>query len=92
MHEMRAFAQQSFTLAKRFANQTQLAVLKVAQSPVDDARGTAGDSGSEIILLDQQSCLARAGALPRHRHAMNAPADHHHVKVAAFERRLHLQG
>jgi hypothetical protein len=52
---------------------------------MDDARGTAGYSRSKIILFDQKRVLSRASALPRHRHAVDAPANHHHLKVLAFQ-------
>ena len=48
-------------------------MLQVTQSAVDDARGTAGYSGGEIILLDQQGVLAGACALPRYGYAVDAP-------------------
>jgi hypothetical protein len=54
---------------------------------VNDARGAAGHSGGKIILLNQQSVLASASALPRHGHAINAPADHDHLKVLVIDRR-----
>ena len=65
-------------------------MLKVTQPAVDDASGTAGYSRGEIILLDQQRVLARASALPRHSYAVDAPANHHHLKVLAFDRRSRI--
>jgi len=60
-------------------------VLQVAKAAVDDARGTAGYSGGEIILFHQKRVLSGASALARYRHAVNAPADYHHLKVLVFQ-------
>jgi hypothetical protein len=53
---------------------------------VNDARGAAGYSGGEVILFDQQGVFACASALPRHSDAIDAPTNHHHLKVLALQR------
>ena len=85
MHEVRSLPEQSFPLVQRFPYQAQFAVFEVAQSAVNDARGTAGHSGGKIILLNQQRVLASASALPRHGYAINAPAYHHHLEVLVVQ-------
>ena len=85
MHQVRSFAQQAFALAHRFPYQIEFTVLEVAQAAVNDASRPAGDARGEIVLLDQQSALAGAGALARHGDAVNAAADDHHLKVLAFQ-------
>jgi hypothetical protein len=81
MHQVRSFPQQVFAFAQRFPYQIELPVFQVTQSAMDDARGTAGYPGSKIVLFHQQRVLPSASALPRHGHAVDAPADHHHLKV-----------
>jgi hypothetical protein len=85
MHEVRFFPKQLFPLAERFPNQTYFTVLQITQAAVNDARGAAGYSRSEVILLDQQGMFARAGALPRYSDAIDAAANHHYLKVLAFQ-------
>jgi len=87
MDQVRAFAEQAFAFAQRFTHQTELSVFEIAQSAVDDARGAAGHTRCEVILLDQQSALARAGTLTRDGNTVDSPADDHNVKVLAVERR-----
>ena len=86
MHQVRPFPQQCFAFPQRFPHQAQLAVLQVTQSAVDDARGTAGHSRGEIILLDQERVFAGTCALPRHGYAIDAPADDHHLEALVVQR------
>jgi hypothetical protein len=54
---------------------------------VDDARGPAGYSGGEIVLLDKKRAFSAASALSRDGHTVDAASDHHHLKVLAFQPR-----
>src|ERR1700722_15102007 len=85
MNEVRSLAQKAFALAQGFADEIDFAVLEIAQTAVDDARGTAGDAGGEVVLLDQKSALAGAGAFAGDRDSVNAAADHDHVEVLAVD-------
>ena len=92
MNQVRPFAQQSFSLANRLANQFQFAVLEVTESTVDDASGAAGDARRKIVLFDQQSAFAGHGALPRDCHAVDAATNDHHVEVLVFQRGSRFHG
>ena len=52
---------------------------------MNDAGGATGDAGGKIVLLDEQSALAGAGAFAGHGYAVDASADHHHLEVLAFQ-------
>jgi hypothetical protein len=86
MDQMRPLAQEPFPFAQRFPNQTQFAVLKISQAAVNDSRGAAGDSRSEIVLLDQQRFLTCAGTLARDGNAVDAAPDDHNVEALRFQR------
>ena len=85
LHQVRAFAQQSFALADGFPHQVEFAMFKVAQTAVDDASGSAGYTRAEVVLLNQQGALAGAGTLARNGDSIDPSTDDHDVKVLAFE-------
>ena len=85
MYQVRALAEQAITLAHRLADEAQFAMFQVTQAAMNNARGAAGNPGGEIILLDQQSALAGAGALPRHRDAIDAAPDDDNLESLAFQ-------
>ena len=85
MHEVRTLAEKAFALAQRFADEIDFAMLEVAQTAVDDAGGTAGDAGGEVILLDEQGTLAGTGAFPGDRDSVDSAADDDHVEVLAID-------
>jgi hypothetical protein len=92
MYQVRAFAEQAFTLAHRFAHQIKFAMLQVSEAAMDDACRPAGHSRSEIVLLDQQSALAGAGTLARDSHSIDAASDDYHLKVLSFQRGSRFYG
>jgi len=59
---------------------------------MNDAGRPAGNARAEVVLLDEQRALSGAGALARDRHSIDTPADDHHVKVLAFQRRSGFYG
>jgi hypothetical protein len=85
MHQVRSFPEQSFPLVQRFPYQAQFAVLQVAQSAVNDARGSAGHATSEIVLFHQQGALSRPGTLPRHGHSVDSTSDYYDVETLAVQ-------
>jgi len=85
LHQVRAFAQQSFALADGFPHQVEFAMFKVAQTAVDDASGSAGYTRAEVVLLNQQGALAGAGTLARDRDSIDPSTNDYYMKVLAFE-------
>jgi hypothetical protein len=92
MYQVRAFAEQAFALAHGFPYQIKFTMLEIAQTTMNDACRPAGHPRGEIVLLDQQSALAGAGALARDSHSIDAAADDHHLKVLAFQRGSRFYG
>ena len=86
MHQVRAFAEQAFPLADRFAYKIEFAMLEVSQAAVNDARGPASHPRGEIVLFEQKRALSGAGTLARDGDSVDATADDHHMKVLAFQR------
>lgn len=86
MDQMRPLAQQPLALAQGFADQIEFSMFEVAQAAVDDARGAASHTRSEVILLNQQSALTGAGTLTCDGNAIDSPADDYNVEVLAVER------
>src|SRR5438105_13709032 len=84
-HQMWLLAQLPFALVQRFAYQSQLAVLQIAQPAMKNPRGAAGRSRSKIILFQQQDALARAGTLAGDGDAVNAAADDGNIKMPAIQ-------
>src|SRR5205823_13880923 len=60
--QVRVVAQHPLAFSQRLADEAELAVFEVAQPAVDDASGSAGRPGSEVVLLDEQGPHAGAGA------------------------------
>ncbi len=81
MDEVRALADQPLAFAKRFADEADLAILEVTKAAVDDAGGTAGGTGSEVVLLEQENATACAGTLPRDRNSIDSAADHNNFET-----------
>src|SRR6266700_1745145 len=90
-HQQRHLAEQAFALAQRFPHQAEFGMFQIAQTSMDDPGGSAGSAGRKIVLLYDQGPLAALGTLPRNGDAVNAAADHQHVKrlVARWERGIH---
>jgi len=61
-------------------------MLQVSQAAMDHASGAAGNSGAEVVLLEDQSALAGAGTLARDGDSVDSAADDHHVKMLGFQR------
>ena len=84
---MRTIAEQPHPFAQRFAYLTDFAVLQVAQPAMNEPRGSAGRTGAEVVLLDQQGAALSPSALARNRDAVNPASDHHDLEALAVERR-----
>ena len=77
---MRRVRQQAFAFAQRLAHQPDLSMFQITQSAVNDASGSAGGAGREIVLLNQQRALAPLRTLPSNSDAVDAAADYQNVK------------
>src|SRR5215471_4335838 len=90
LHHVVGVQEQVPLLTHAGAHHVHFTVLQVAQAAMDDSSGTAGGSGSEIILLQNQGPYATPGAFTGDRHAGDAAADYHYVKLAVEELMLVL--
>src|SRR5258708_3804604 len=86
-HQVRRLVQQALALAQRLAHHSDLAMLQVAQPSVNDARGAAGSSRGEVVLLYQKHAPAPLGTLPSNGHAVDAAADYQDVKTLLTQRK-----
>jgi hypothetical protein len=82
---MRLLTQEALAFAQRFADQRNLAMLQVSQAAMNDASGAASRARRKVVLLEQQSALARQRALPRNGNAIDAAANYHDIKATAVE-------
>src|SRR5215510_7773791 len=72
------------------AHHVDVTVLQIAQSAMNDSRGTAGGSGREVILLQNQGPYATSGAFTGNRDPGDAAANYHYVKFTVQELMLVL--
>ncbi len=86
MHQVRSLLQQAPAFEQRLADQSELAVLQVAQAAVDDAGGAAGGAGGEVMLLHQQGAPPGASALPGDGNTVDPAANHDDLESFTFER------
>src|ERR1700751_3750590 len=84
LHQVRAFAQQSFAFADGFPDQIEFAMFQVAQAAVNNAGGSAGPSRAEVVLLNQQGAPSGASALARDRDSIDPSTNDNYMKVLAF--------
>jgi len=86
MNQMGTFPKKALALADGLLYEAELGVFQIAKSTVNDASGTAGNPGAEIVLFEQQNALAGTGTLSCHGHAVDAASDDHHMEVLPFQR------
>jgi hypothetical protein len=77
--------QQAFALAQRFTHQGEFAVLEIAQTAVDDARGATGGATGEVIFLNQQNAFSTAGTLARDSGSIDSAADYNYIEAFSVE-------
>jgi hypothetical protein len=57
----------------------------MAQTAVNDSRGSAGSSGREVVLLQNQSANTAPGTLTGNGHTVNAAANYYDVEFLVEE-------
>jgi hypothetical protein len=62
-------------------------MFEISQASMNDAGGTAGCTGSKIMLLDDKHTSSCSGALARDRRTIDTAADDYDVKVLAIKAR-----
>ena len=80
-HEMRRHAQKYFTLVQRLADQTEGAVLEIAQATMDQLARSRGRARTEIVHLDEQHFYPAAGCVAGKTRSVYAAADNGEVKI-----------
>ena len=78
---MRHLIQHALAFAQGLTHQTDLSILQIAQSAMDNSGGAAGSAGRKIVLLNQYRAFAPLRALTRNGNTVNAAADYQNVKV-----------
>src|SRR5258708_39123701 len=86
-HQVRRLVQQALPLAQRLAHHSDLAMLQVAQPSVNDARGAAGSSRGEVVLLYQKHAPAPLRTLPGNGPAIDAASDAPDAKTPLTQRK-----
>lgn len=61
--------------------------MKVAQPAVNNTCGTAGSTGREIVLLQQERASSCSNTLAGDGDTIDAPADYHHFEMLVCQRR-----
>jgi hypothetical protein len=74
-------AQQGVALGDRFVNETELAVLEVADAAVDHVRGRGRRAADEVRPLGQRDIDPLQSEIAERGEAVDAPADDQHVRV-----------
>ena len=77
--------QQASAFDQRLADQSELGMFQVAQAAVNDARGTTGSAGCEVVLFDQKRAASGAGAFPRDGNAVDSPANDDYLEAFIVE-------
>ncbi len=86
MYQVGSLFQQTSPLEQRLAHQSDLRMLQVTQTAVDDACSTTGCAGGEIMLLQEKCAPPGPGALPRNGDAIDTAANHDHLEAFVLER------
>ncbi len=76
---------QQSPLVERFAHQSDVEPLQVAQTPVDQLARPARRAGGEVTLLDERDGEAAAGGVERDAASGDTAADDEHVEVLACQ-------
>ena len=87
-HIVRRDAQQSVALGHRFVDEPELAVLEVADAPVDHVRGRGGCAADEVGPLGECDIDALHREVAQGRKPVDAPADDQHIGIRARRERL----
>ena len=84
MHQVRTLPEQTLPLAQGLAHHPDLAVLEIAQTTMNDSRGTAGGAGGEVMLFKQERAFPSASTLPGNGDTVNSAANDHYVEAFTF--------
>ena len=84
-HEMWRQAAQALALAHRLEHQADVALLEVAQPPVNQLRGAARGAGGEVGALDERGLEATQDGVAGDAGAVDAATDDQHVEGLAAE-------
>src|SRR5690242_17130069 len=85
VHQVRALLQQAAAFDQRLADQSELGMFQVAQAAVNDARGTAGGTGCEVVLFDQKRPSSGSSAFPRDGNAVDPAANDDYLEAFIVE-------
>src|SRR5664280_3420161 len=77
-------------LQQRLAHESEVEVLQVAQSPVDELARSAGGAGGEVRALQQRDAVAARGRVEGDTRAGDAATDDDHVELVLRQRRESL--
>jgi len=73
----------AIALAARFARHREVALADVAQTAVNQLRGTTRRARRKILALDQQRAQAPCGGVAQNPGSRDAPADHQQIDPGA---------
>ena len=87
LDQVRGVAEHPAPLAERLVDETDLALLQVAEASVGQLGGLRRGALGEIARLDQGGLHAACGGVEHHAGTRDAAADHHQVELLVAQRR-----